>query len=202
MILQIHNPNHLPTIHYTNLRDFQGDLKFPIEPQALTKMRNSLMKHGVFVPKFVWFDEAGNANILDGHQTKQGLVSLEADGWEIPPIPYVTVAAASREDAAEKLLQINSEYAKINPQTTWFDTFDNLDKVSLFESIEIPDFDSVAFIQVEEENEEVAITEASFDNGGVVNLPVLKIQVSELEYDALRRAITEVLKGYESPKFV
>lgn len=109
MILQIHNPNHLPTIHYTNLRDFQGDLKFPIEPQALTKMRNSLMKHGVFVPKFVWFDEAGNANILDGHQTKQGLVSLEADGWEIPPIPYVTVAAASREDAAEKLVPCDVE---------------------------------------------------------------------------------------------
>lgn len=33
-------------------------------------------------------------------------------------------------------------------------------------------------------------------------LPLLKIQVSELEYDSLRRDISNILKGYESPKFV
>lgn len=139
--LCVHNPNNLPTISYTQLVDFQGDLKHPIEPEALEKMRGSLKKHGMFVPKFVWFDDNGNANILDGHQTKQGLASLEADGWTIPPVPYVKIDAVSREDAAEKLLQINSEYAKINPNTTWFDSFNFPDVSVLLESIEIPSLD-------------------------------------------------------------
>ena len=137
-VLPVQNPNHLPTLAYTAFCDFQGDLKHPMTPAALTKMRNSLMKHGVFVPKFVWFDADGNAQILDGHQTKQGLASLEADGWEIPPIPYVTVTAASRADAAEKLLQINSAYATINPQTTWLDTFDFPDVAVVLDAVEIP----------------------------------------------------------------
>lgn len=136
-ILQVHNPNNLQTLPYTQLVDFQGDLKNPIEPEALEKMRNSLKKHGVFVPKFVWFDEHGQANILDGHQTKQGLASLEADGWTIPEIPYLKVEATSREDAAEKLLQINSRYAEINPQTTWFESFKFPDLSDLLGSVEI-----------------------------------------------------------------
>lgn len=138
-ILQVYNPNNLPTLPYTQLMDFQGDLKHPIEPDALEKMRGSLKKHGVFIPKFVWFDDDGNANILDGHQTKQGLASLEAEGWTIPPIPYVNIEAASREDAAEKLLQINSEYAKINPNTTWLDSFNFPDISGLLGSVVIPE---------------------------------------------------------------
>jgi hypothetical protein len=130
-ILQVHNPNHLETIAYTKLVDFQGDLKDPIEPDALRKMRESLKKHGVFVPKFVWFDDQGQANILDGHQTVQGLASLEADGWTIPPIPYVKVEAVNRTDAAEKLLQINSQ----------FDSFDFPDIPELFDAISIPSLD-------------------------------------------------------------
>ncbi len=142
-VLKVYNPNNLPTLPYTQLIDFQGDLKHPIEPDALEKMRNSLKKHGVFVPKFVWFDDAGNANILDGHQTKQGLSSLEADGWTILPIPFVKIEAASREDAAEKLLQINSEYAKINSNTTWLESLNFPNVSELLESIAITSLDAM-----------------------------------------------------------
>lgn len=107
--LKVHNPDNLSTIAYSKLVDFQGDLKHEIEPKELMKMRNSLIKHGVFLPKAVWFDPDGKANILDGHQTKKALASLEADGWEIPEIPYITINAKDRKDAAEKLLQISKK---------------------------------------------------------------------------------------------
>jgi hypothetical protein len=49
--------------------------------------------------------------------------------------------------------------------------------------------------------EEIALDAPDFESDPST-VPVLKIQVSDLEYDALRRDITELLKGYESPKFV
>jgi len=142
-VLQVHNPNDLPTMPYTQFVEFQGDLKESITPEDLEKMRGSLKKHGVFVPKFVWFDEQQQANIMDGHQTKQALSSLEADGWTIPEIPYAIVCAETREDAAEKLLQINSRYAKLNPHTTWFDDFEFQDLSELLDSVEIPELSSM-----------------------------------------------------------
>jgi len=160
--LRIKNPNHLPTLAYTELIDFQGDLKHPMTPDALQTMKYSLIKHGVFVPKFVWFDTDRQANILDGHQTKQALASLAAEGWVIPPIPYVTVEASSREDAAEKLLQINSRYAEINPQTTWFDSFNFADISGVLKSIVIPTLNlssllkTVPNVQFKEYDESIA----------------------------------------------
>jgi len=141
--LKVHNPDNLSTIAYSKLVDFQGDLKHEIEPKELMKMRNSLIKHGVFLPKAIWFDPDGKANILDGHQTKKALASLEADGWEIPEIPYITINAKDRKDAAEKLLQINSRYAKMNPNTTWLKEFDfDMGEIEqLIVSIEIPELD-------------------------------------------------------------
>lgn len=137
-VLKVHNPNNLPTMPYAGFREFQGDLKNPMTPEDLKKMCESLKKHGVFVPKFVWFDADQQANILDGHQTKQALLSLEEDGWEIPGIPYVVIEAESREDAAEKLLQINSRYAVINPESEWVKSLSNVEQI--LSSIAIPEF--------------------------------------------------------------
>jgi len=137
--LKVLNPNGLPTMPYTQFLEFQGDLKKPITPEDLEKMRESLKKHGVFVPKFVWFDEHQQANILDGHQTKQALSSLETDGWTIPKIPYIVIEAKNRKDAAEKLMQINSRYAVFNPHTTWFDDLVLPDVSGLLESVAIPE---------------------------------------------------------------
>ena len=47
--LKVHNPNNLPTIPYTELTDFQGDLKEPMSTDKLEKIKNSLLKFGVFV---------------------------------------------------------------------------------------------------------------------------------------------------------
>lgn len=153
--LKVHNPDNLSTIAYSKLVDFQGDLKHEIEPKELMKMRNSLIKHGVFLPKAIWFDPDGKANILDGHQTKKALASLEADGWEIPEIPYITINAKDRKDAAEKLLQINSRYAKMNPDTTWLAEmeFDVGEIDDLIGSIEVPELsDNYTSLAQDKEN--------------------------------------------------
>lgn len=134
--IQVHNPGNLPVMSYRELQDFQEDFKHEIEPEALRKLRNSLIKHGVFVPKFAWIDN-GTAHIIDGHQTRKALESLEAEGYAIPPIPYVEIQAESRADAAEKLLQINSRYAKINPESDFLRDLENAKE--LLERIEIPE---------------------------------------------------------------
>jgi hypothetical protein len=139
--LQIDNPHSLPTIPYTELRDFQGDLKKPLDEEALAKLKSSLTSYGQFVPKFVWRDEEGSPLILDGHQTCAALRSLEQEGWTIPPIVYVEVRAKDRQDAAAKLLQLNSRYADWNPETTFFSGMGmSEDEVqAIIESTRIPD---------------------------------------------------------------
>jgi hypothetical protein len=132
-----HNPNGLPVIDFRQLVDFQGDFKHPISPAALEKIKASLIKHGLFVPKFVWFDPQGAACIIDGHQTHQALESLEADGYQIPPVPYVRVVAADRAEAAEKLLQLNSRYGQINPDAQWLHGLPDIE--TLLPAIEIPE---------------------------------------------------------------
>ena len=134
--IKVHNPGNLPVRPYQELHDFQDDFKHEIEPEALKKLKNSLVRHGVFVPKFVWFD-GETACIIDGHQTRKALESLEADGYEIPPIPYVEIQAESRADAAEKLLQINSRYARINPEAEFLRDLENAQEI--LARIEIPE---------------------------------------------------------------
>jgi hypothetical protein len=134
--IKVHNPWNLPVRPYQELYDFQDDFKHEIEPEALKKLKNSLIRHGVFVPKFVWLD-GEKACIIDGHQTRKALESLEAEGYTIPPIPYVEIQAESRANAAEKLLQINSRYAKINPESDFLRDLENAKE--LLERIEIPE---------------------------------------------------------------
>ncbi len=142
-VIQVHNPHNLPTLPYTAFEELPGDLALPMTSQAMTKMRGSLIKHGVFLPTFLWFDDQQRANILDGHQRKTVFGSLAADGWVIPEIPYVSVDASNRKDAAEKLLQIRSRYAQVNPETTWLSEFveGTNDLIQMLDKVEIPDLD-------------------------------------------------------------
>ncbi len=104
----------LKVMPFEKFIDFQGNLKKPIEKAQLEKLKNSIIKHGIFVPKFVWFDDSGQALTVDGHQTLSALRGLHEDGYAIPAIPYVEIDAQGAKDAAEKLLQINSRFAQID----------------------------------------------------------------------------------------
>ena len=134
----IHNPSHLATTSYKNLKDLQGNLK-TISNENLEKLKQSIIKYGIFVPKFVWVEDRKNYWIEDGHQTIKALVALEKEGYTIPDIPYIKVECKNKKDAAEKLLQINSRYGEINPETTFFEDFD-ID-LSFINDIEIPELD-------------------------------------------------------------
>lgn len=135
--LKVHNPDNLETIDFHELEPFQGDLK-EIDEEAIEKLVRSIKDHGFIVPAFVWQNE-GNYYAMDGHQRKKALKRLETEGFEIPPIPIVNVQADNRKDAAKKLLQINSKYGKINPDTTFLEDMD-IDPLYL-EDVEIPELD-------------------------------------------------------------
>ena len=136
---------------YTDFIDFQGGFKKKIEPAELEKLKNSIAKHGIFVPKYVWFD-GDKPMILDGHQTMQGLASLEIDGYTIPDIPYVEIQAADAKDAAEKLMQINSRYAVIDPDgvESWAQSleFDPIELEDLIGAVEIPELDDIIDFEI------------------------------------------------------
>lgn len=92
------------------LETFQGDLK-RIDAASFEKLKKSILKHGFAFPIFVWRN-----NILDGHQRLAAVKNLIDEGHEIDggKLPVVQIQAKNKKDAAEKLLLINSRYAKID----------------------------------------------------------------------------------------
>lgn len=118
-IIKVHNPSNLPTVDITSLLDLQGDL---YTYDKIDKLKASIIKHGVFLPKFVWKSRS-KIYITDGHKTKAALLQLRKEGYQVPEIPYVEVPAKSKKEAAEKLLLINSKYGALNPDTEFFNDF-------------------------------------------------------------------------------
>ena len=95
------------------LKPFQNSNFKEFTPRAKEKMRNSIVKHGFFAPIFVW---KGKNKILDGHHRLMVVREMAEDGWTVPPLPVVEIEASSEKDAAEKILKITSEYARITDQ--------------------------------------------------------------------------------------
>jgi hypothetical protein len=135
--IKVNNPDNLHTIDYKILKELQGDLKVTSSAK-IEKLKKSIIKYGVFVPKFVWIDN-NTYYIEDGHQTIKALKELEGEDYYIPPIPYVAIEAKDRKEAGEKLLMINSKFADINPKTSFFNDF-NID-LDFIKDIEIPELD-------------------------------------------------------------
>lgn len=124
-----------------HLVKFQGDLK-TIEPEAIEKLKKSIVKYGFSFPIFMW-----QLKILDGHQRIEAVISLIKDGYELENnvLPVVPIKAKNEKEAAEKLLLINSRYAKI--RQLGFDLFVEefkLDIIDMGGLLDIPeiDFDS------------------------------------------------------------
>lgn len=143
--IKVDNPNGLPTINYYELEDLQGDLK-TITNEELGKLKASIIKHGIFLPKLVWYNQSKYWT-LDGHQTKKALKSL-SDDYDIPKIPIVKIKATSKKNAIEKILIINSRYGKINRQTELLGFYEfELD--DLIDEIEIPELKIEILLQGE-----------------------------------------------------
>ena len=144
--------SHLRRVPLEDLQRFQGALKSLGEDQY-RKLKDSIAKHGFFVPVFVWRNK-----ILDGHQR---LLVIEKEKWAVQGgVPVVDIEAETESDAAEKLLLISSTYGKIEPQGLY--DFTELHDIPLTVSDlpDLPDFDlegfKNAFYEEEEEDEGAA----------------------------------------------
>lgn len=92
------------------IENFQDQLK-TIDDSELEKLKQSILKYGFSFPLFIWQNK-----LLDGHQRLTAVKNLinnddvEIDGGKLP---VVFIDAEDEKEAAEKLLLINSRYAKI-----------------------------------------------------------------------------------------
>lgn len=125
-------------IEIAKLERFQGDLK-DITPEAMDKLKASIVKYGFSFPIFVW-----QTKILDGHQRLEAAKQLIKDGYMLKggKLPVVQIEADSDQEAAEKLLLINSRYAQITQ--AGFDAFVtdfNIDLSDFSGLLEIPEID-------------------------------------------------------------
>jgi hypothetical protein len=118
------------------LEAFQGDLK-TISDDELEKLKKSILKYGFSFPVFVWENK-----ILDGHQRLKAVKQLVSDGYKIKDnkLPVVRIEAKNEKEAAEKLLLINSRYAKIDQEGFQVFTFDfDIDILEIGNFIDIPE---------------------------------------------------------------
>lgn len=109
--MKVLNPNNLPTAPMTELNATQGDLKF-LSKENYYKLKTTIEKHGFDLPVTVWIDSQGEKWLLDGHQRKH---VLETEGWN-EPVPYLVIKAPNMQTAAERLLQITSQYGTVTQE--------------------------------------------------------------------------------------
>lgn len=120
------------------LENFQGDLK-TLDDESFKKLKGSIVKYGFSFPIFVW-----DGNILDGHQRLKAVKSLIEEGYTLDGdlLPVDRIEAKNEKEAAEKLLLINSRYAKIDQSgfDLFVENFD-LDIADLSDMLDIPEVD-------------------------------------------------------------
>jgi hypothetical protein len=109
--MKVLNPNKLPVASITEFSATQGDLKF-LSKENYDKLKKTIEKHGFDMPVTVWVDKDGTKHLLDGHQRKH---VLETEGW-FSPIPYLVIEAKTINQAAERLLEITSQYGTITQE--------------------------------------------------------------------------------------
>lgn len=109
--MKVLNPNKLPLAPISELNATQGDLKF-LSKENYDKLKSTIEKHGFDMPVTVWIDSQGEKWLLDGHQRKH---VLETEGWN-DPIPYLVIKAPNMQTAAERLLEITSQYGTITQE--------------------------------------------------------------------------------------
>lgn len=145
--MKVLNPNKLQTAPITEFNTTQGDLKF-LSKDNYKKLKDNIEKHGFDIPVYIWEDDAGKKWLLDGHQRKR---LLEKEGW-LEPIPYLVVKAPDQQIAAERLLEITSQYGTITQEG--LDEYYAKFQLPEMEMQELTNFDGIFKFSVEEEKPE------------------------------------------------
>jgi ParB-like chromosome segregation protein Spo0J len=127
-------------LEVAELTPLQGGLK-ELSDASFEKLKQSILKHGITFPFFVWQSEGENY-ILDGTQRDRVLKRMADDGYEIPPLPCALIQAKDRQEAAEKILLISSQYGRM---TEWslqdFLAENDLNFLELQDELELPSID-------------------------------------------------------------
>ncbi len=152
-MIKAHNPNNLPTIDYRDLIELQPNSFKDLSEKNFDKLTNSFKIHGFITPYFVWKDK-GKYFILDGHQRSRVLSTLEPNGLEVP---YILIDAKNKQEAAKKLLAIDSRYGKrtAEGEQEFLDIFEI--EQGYIEEVAVLEF------EFEEAEEEIEAEEDDFD---------------------------------------
>lgn len=172
----VDNPTGLPLASVDDYVLFQGDLKKPLTEDALTALKTSICDHRVFIGKAA-AKFNGELLTEDGHQTLTALKSLRDDDGYVGSrvitykeengnmvedghieyddimIPYQLIVPQGKndverkKDAARKIAIINSQYADINPATTFFTSigFDANELSTLMTQVRLPELSFTNF---------------------------------------------------------
>lgn len=104
----------LPRMALHLMTPLQGDMKI-LEDSEYQKLKKRILAKGFSVPFFLWENpEDAQIYILDGHQRRETLLRMKAEGYKIPELPFIWIEAESLDEAKEQLLAITSQYGKIN----------------------------------------------------------------------------------------
>jgi ParB-like nuclease domain len=124
----------------SELTPLQGGLK-ELNEANFEKLRQSILKHGITFPFFVWQSDGENY-ILDGTQRDRVLKRMAEEGYEVPPLPCALIEAKNRKDAAEKILLISSQYGRVTDEGLYeFLSTNELDFGELEPLLELPALD-------------------------------------------------------------
>src|SRR5215468_365595 len=127
-----------------NLTPLQGELK-ELTGANFEKLKQSILKHGITFPFFVWQSEDKNY-ILDGTQRDRVLKRMAEEGYQVPPLPCALIQAKDRKEAAEKILLISSQYGRMTEESlNEFLAENDLSFLELSDELKLPAIDERYF---------------------------------------------------------
>lgn len=136
-IIQVFNADSLPVIEIDALTELQDDFK---EYTQTRRLADRIATAGFKYPAFVWHGD-GATYVLDAHSRLRALRLLREDGWQIPPIPVVSIQAESLDAAKVEVLHLNSRYAEIQAESEFWKMLQaECDPIEL-ETVTIPELE-------------------------------------------------------------
>lgn len=161
------------------LQGFQGNLK-NLNANELEKLKRSILKYGFSFPVFVWGQQ-----MLDGHQRIFAVKNLLKNGYSIDKIPVVEIDAENETEAAEKLLLLNSRYAKMTDEGLYeFLAEHSVDLFGIKDDLSLPEIDIDKFIAGLGDKDSVDMDDIGFKDPAVekqtISITFLKVDEQKI----------------------
>lgn len=203
-IIVVNTKGKYPTIPFSELQDFQDDLKY-LTPENLEKLCNSIIRKGISMPFVIWKDDKNpdkKSFIIDGHQRKKALLKLQEIGYKIPEIvPCYPLEFKSVKEAKEMAVILAGTYGAVDEQILIGMVKEyNLDIKDVFADQTIAD-DNVFEKQLtqdtwknEDEDEDEDEDDSDKNKHEVFDTTLIKIAVFRDQEKQLRSDLKDILK--------